>query len=170
MKTKQKNLQIELFFQKKVNDKNTKEKVKILIQIFKQKDNKSIFTPNFVDNLGSNYHEIVKNHMDLTILHDKINNNEYESLDDFKNDFGLMFDNYCLYFTSKSIIHEYVKALQILFQDMFSAVLNNQDLTAFYRYNVNYPEDISSYFLKSTNNNFDDQSILTNIFKTMDKK
>ncbi|OHT07692.1 Bromodomain containing protein [Tritrichomonas foetus] len=72
------------------------------------------------------YLQVIKKPMDLGTIRDKVENNEYESAQDFKSDVELVFSNAITYNGRQSVIALMVKHLQMKFREM-SEFLTDSD-------------------------------------------
>ena len=102
------------------------DKIKKLYLMIKQKDTKMIFSGKYIKTRCMSYQLVIKNYIDLEILKNNINSNKYPNLSDFAVDVDLLFCNCFQYFHEKSEEYQYVKLIQISFQEMYSSI-NSQN-------------------------------------------
>lgn len=82
-----------------------------------------------------NYFEIIKNPMDLGTIRQKLLENKYETVDEFKSDVNLVWDNTIKYNGKKSIISHLAKDLSIEFDKLTKWITGDDDIDWLNKYN-----------------------------------
>ncbi|XP_068147552.1 bromodomain-containing protein 3 [Drosophila tropicalis] len=71
------------------------------------------------------YHEIVKEPMDLGTIKERLDADDYEDATEFAKDVRLIFFNAYLYTNSGHVCYQMAKELQLIFEKMFTELLND---------------------------------------------
>uniref|UniRef100_A0A4W6DQG0 Bromodomain-containing protein 9 n=1 Tax=Lates calcarifer TaxID=8187 RepID=A0A4W6DQG0_LATCA len=98
-----------------------------------RKDPHGFFSFPVTDAIAPGYSMIIKHPMDFSTMKDKIRNNEYNTVTEFKADFKLMCDNAMVYNRPETVYYKAAKKLLHTGFKMMSkqaAILGDEDLTA----------------------------------------
>uniref|UniRef100_A0A672J747 Bromodomain-containing protein 9 n=1 Tax=Salarias fasciatus TaxID=181472 RepID=A0A672J747_SALFA len=97
-----------------------------------RKDPHGFFSLPVTDAIAPGYSVIIKHPMDFSTMKDKIRNNEYNTVTEFKADFKLMCDNAMVYNRPETVYYKAAKKLLHTGFKMMSkaAILGDEDLTA----------------------------------------
>uniref|UniRef100_A0A3P8SL67 Bromodomain-containing protein 9 n=1 Tax=Amphiprion percula TaxID=161767 RepID=A0A3P8SL67_AMPPE len=98
-----------------------------------RKDPHGFFSLPVTDAIAPGYSMIIKHPMDFSTMKDKIRNNEYNTVTEFKADFKLMCDNAMVYNRPETVYYKAAKKLLHTGFKMMSkqaAILGDEDLTA----------------------------------------
>uniref|UniRef100_A0A3Q3MBX4 Bromodomain-containing protein 9 n=1 Tax=Mastacembelus armatus TaxID=205130 RepID=A0A3Q3MBX4_9TELE len=98
-----------------------------------RKDPHGFFAFPVTDAIAPGYSMIIKHPMDFSTMKDKIRNNEYNTVTEFKADFKLMCDNAMVYNRPETVYYKAAKKLLHTGFKMMSkqaAILGDEDLTA----------------------------------------
>ncbi|XP_035020182.1 bromodomain-containing protein 9 isoform X3 [Hippoglossus stenolepis] len=97
-----------------------------------RKDPHGFFSFPVTDAIAPGYSTIIKHPMDFSTIKDKILNNEYNTVTEFKGDFKLMCDNAMVYNRPETVYYKAAKKLLHTGFKMMSkaAILGDEDLTA----------------------------------------
>uniref|UniRef100_A0A3Q3VND6 Bromodomain-containing protein 9 n=1 Tax=Mola mola TaxID=94237 RepID=A0A3Q3VND6_MOLML len=98
-----------------------------------RKDPHGFFSFPVTDAIAPGYSTIIKHPMDFSTMKDKIRNNEYNTVTEFKADFKLMCDNAMVYNRPETVYYKAAKKLLHTGFKMMSkqaAILGDEDLTA----------------------------------------
>ncbi|XP_047454967.1 bromodomain-containing protein 9 isoform X2 [Mugil cephalus] len=104
-----------------------------------RKDPHGFFSFPVTDAIAPGYSMIIKHPMDFSTMKDKIRNNEYNTVTEFKADFKLMCDNAMVYNRPETVYYKAAKKLlhtgfKMMSKDMDftqqAAILGDEDLTA----------------------------------------
>ncbi|XP_019729201.1 bromodomain-containing protein 9 isoform X2 [Hippocampus comes] len=110
----------------------------LLLQHFlrqlQRKDAHGFFAFPVTDAIAPNYSMIIKHPMDFSTMKDKITNNEYNTVTEFKADFKLMCDNAMVYNRPETVYYKAAKKLlhtgfKMMSKDM-AAILGDEELAA----------------------------------------
>ncbi|XP_051922045.1 bromodomain-containing protein 9 isoform X3 [Hippocampus zosterae] len=99
-----------------------------------RKDAHGFFAFPVTDAIAPNYSMIIKHPMDFSTMKDKITNNEYNTVTEFKADFKLMCDNAMVYNRPETVYYKAAKKLlhtgfKMMSKDM-AAILGDEELAA----------------------------------------
>uniref|UniRef100_A0A4W6DQ57 Bromodomain-containing protein 9 n=1 Tax=Lates calcarifer TaxID=8187 RepID=A0A4W6DQ57_LATCA len=103
------------------------------ITCLSRKDPHGFFSFPVTDAIAPGYSMIIKHPMDFSTMKDKIRNNEYNTVTEFKADFKLMCDNAMVYNRPETVYYKAAKKLLHTGFKMMSkqaAILGDEDLTA----------------------------------------
>ncbi|XP_061530901.1 bromodomain-containing protein 9 isoform X2 [Phycodurus eques] len=104
------------------------------IRQLQRKDAHGFFAFPVTDAIAPNYSMIIKHPMDFSTMKDKITNNEYNTVTEFKADFKLMCDNAMVYNRPETVYYKAAKKLlhtgfKMMSKDM-EAILGDEELAA----------------------------------------